>query len=145
MTRVFGSATGWRLQSLLGGAGVLICACLAGPGAEAANPSASPPPAAATEPAPNPNPSPPATPKPTLSVSKFEARRMRHACLERANKEGKKGAEREAFLTRCFFGRAAHRHQCRKQGLAKGLDKTALHDFVRECVKELRAHQKPAE
>ena len=70
---------------------------------------------------------------------------MRHACLERANKEGKKGAEREAFLTRCFFGRETHRNQCRKQGLAKGLEKSALRDFVRDCVKELRAHQKPVE
>jgi hypothetical protein len=48
-------------------------------------------------------------------------------------------------LTRCFFGRSALRgvrRDCAKQGAAKGLDKPALHDFVRECFKEQRAKQK---
>ncbi len=79
------------------------------------------------------------------SVSKFEARRIRHTCQERANERGVKSAEREAFLSRCFFGRSALRgvrRDCAKQGAAKGLDKPALRDFVRECVKEQRAKQK---
>jgi hypothetical protein len=79
------------------------------------------------------------------SVSKFEARRIRHTCQERANERGVKSAEREAFLTRCFFGRSALRsvrRDCAKQGVAKGFDKPALRDFVRECVKEQRAKQK---
>jgi hypothetical protein len=79
------------------------------------------------------------------SVSKFEARRIRHTCQERANERGVKSVEREAFLTRCFFGRSAlrgARRDCAKQGAAKGLDKPALRDFVRECVKEQRAKQK---
>jgi hypothetical protein len=82
---------------------------------------------------------------PKASMSKFEARRIRHSCQERANEHSVKGGEREAFLTRCFFGRSALRglrRDCAKQGAAKGLDRPALHDFVRECVKEQRIKQK---
>ena len=60
-------------------------------------------------------------------------------------KRGVKSAELEAFLSRCFFGRSALRgvrRDCAEQGAAKGLDKPALRDFVRECVKEQRAKQK---
>jgi hypothetical protein len=74
-------------------------------------------------------------------ISKFEARQFRHACQERANERGLKVGDRESFLTRCFFGRRAQkgvRRECKKQGAAKGLDKTALRDFVRECVREQR-------
>lgn len=74
-------------------------------------------------------------------ISKFEARQFRHVCQEKANERGLKAGEREAFLTRCFFGRRAQkgaRKECKKQGIAKGLDKTTLRDFVRECVKEQR-------
>ena len=88
---------------------------------------------------------PPAARDAKASVSKFEARRIRHTCQERANERGVKSAEREAFLSRCFFGRSALRgvrRDCAKQGAAKGLDKPALRDFVRECVKEQRAKQK---
>jgi len=95
-----------------------------------------------------PHQTPPASAKPRTTLSKFEARRFRHACQERANERAFKGAEREAFLTRCFFGRVAQRglrRECAKQGTAKGLEKTALHEFVRECVKEQRAHQKQGE
>ena len=90
----------------------------------------------------------PAAAKPAANVSKFEARRFRHACLERANEKALKGAERESYLSRCFFGRAATRgvrRECAKQGAAKGLEKAALHDFVRECVKEQRPHAKQGE
>jgi hypothetical protein len=90
----------------------------------------------------------PAAAKPAANVSKFEARRFRHACLERANEKALRGAERETYLSRCFFGRAATRgarRECAKQGAAKGLEKAALHDFVRECVKEQRAHVKQGE
>ena len=88
---------------------------------------------------------PPSARDAKASVSKFEARRIRHTCQERANERGVKSAEREAFLTRCFFGRSALRgvrRDCAKLGVAKGLDKPALRDFVRECVKEQRAKQK---
>ena len=77
--------------------------------------------------------------EPAARISKFEARRFRHACQERANEHGLKGSEREGFLTRCFFGRRAQRgarKECTKQGAAKNLDKAALHEFVRECLKE---------
>ncbi|WP_036283598.1 hypothetical protein [Methylocystis sp. ATCC 49242] len=77
-------------------------------------------------------------------ISKFEARRIRHACRDRANEHSLKGPERDAFLTKCFFGRASHRavrHECAREGEAKGLDKAALRDFTRECVKE-RTRQK---
>jgi hypothetical protein len=77
-------------------------------------------------------------------LSKFEARRIRHACVGRANESGMTGSEREAFLAQCYFGRVSHRPQrreCRQQGIAKGLDRTALRDFIRDCVKE-RTHQK---
>ncbi len=75
------------------------------------------------------------------SLSKFEARRVRHTCQQRANDRALKGSDRDAFLARCFFGRSAHRaarRECFKQGRTKGLDKAALHEFVRECAKEPR-------
>jgi hypothetical protein len=88
-------------------------------------------------------------PKPTHETagshfSKFEARRIRHACHGRANDKGLKGPERAAFLSHCYFGRVSHRgarQACRKDASAKGLENAALHDFVRECVKE-RSRQK---
>ncbi len=86
---------------------------------------------------------PPKSKEPLPRISKFEARRFRHACQEKANERGLKGVEREGFLTRCFFGRRAQRgarRECTKQGIAKGLDKAALHDYVRDCLKELRNH-----
>jgi hypothetical protein len=89
--------------------------------------------------------SPGAAHDPKASLSKFEARRIRHTCQEKANERGVKGAEREAFLTKCFFGRSALRslrRDCAKQGAAKGLEKPALREFVRECVKEQRIKQK---
>lgn len=96
----------------------------------------------------------PASPTPAASaksghespghISKFEARRIRHACRDRANDGGLRGGDREAFLTKCFFGRASHRglrKECAQHGEAKGLDKAALREFVRDCVKE-RSRQK---
>jgi hypothetical protein len=100
-------------------------------------------PVVGTDPAPRTAPSS----KATGGLSKFEARRMRHACQERANEKGLRGQDRDTFLGRCFFGRAATRgirRDCRKQGQAKGLDRTTLREFVRECVRE-RTHQKPGE
>lgn len=76
-------------------------------------------------------------------MSKFEARRIRHACREHANERALRGAERDAFMLRCYFGRVSHRglrKDCAQQGEAKGLDKNALRDFVRDCVKD-RARQ----
>jgi len=81
-------------------------------------------------------------------LSKFEARRIRHACVGRANEGGFSGSERDAFLAQCYFGRVSHRGQrkeCRLQGLAKGLEKTQLRDYIRECVKEKIEHPHPAE
>lgn len=81
-------------------------------------------------------------------LSKFEARRIRHACVGRANEGGLSGSERDAFLAQCYFGRVSHRGQrkeCRQQGLAKGLEKTQLRDYIRECVKEKIEHPHPAE
>lgn len=73
-------------------------------------------------------------------LSKFEARRIRQACRERANEHSVKGAERDAFLTKCYFGRVSHRglrRECAQQAAGKGIsDKNAVRDFVRECVKE---------
>lgn len=76
-------------------------------------------------------------------MSKFEARRIRHACHDHANERNLKGAERDAFMMKCFFGRASHRglrRECAREGearvLDKGLDKAALREFTRECVKE---------
>lgn len=77
-------------------------------------------------------------------LSKFEARHIRHHCRDRANERSLKGAERDAFLTKCFFGRASHRtlrRECAQQGEARGLEKAALREFTRECVKE-RSRQK---
>ena len=106
------------------------------------------PPAAQKEAAPA-HPAPPTTA--TANLSKFEARRVRHACHERANEKALKGKEREEFLLGCVFGRSAMRRtarrECRKQGLAKGLEKAALHDFMHQCAEAYyAAHtQKPAE
>lgn len=77
-------------------------------------------------------------------LSKFEARRIRHACQGRANEKALNGAEREAFLARCYFGRLSHRaerQQCRQQAQAKGVEKAALRDYIRECVR-VRSGQK---
>lgn len=72
-------------------------------------------------------------------VTKFEARRARHACLGRANERGLSGPDRDAFLTRCYFGRLSHRNerqQCRQAAAAKGIvDRSALRDFLRECLR----------
>ena len=93
----------------------------------------------------------PAPPTAAANLSKFEARRVRHACHERANEKALKGKEREEFLLGCVFGRSAMRRtarrECRKQGLAKGLEKAALHDFLHQCAEAYyAAHtQKPAE
>lgn len=86
---------------------------------------------------------------PNGNLSKFEARRVRHACLERANEKALKGKDREDFLLGCVFGRSAMRRavrrECRKQGLAKNLDRAALRDFMHQCTEALYAGQRPAE
>jgi hypothetical protein len=145
-----------RLGPVLLCAGLWLVAAPARAQPQEAQPAPSSPPAAEAQPHPTPAPgatAPPAAVQPRqgpssagkpINLSKFEARRVRHHCVEIANVRGFKGAERESFLTRCFFGRAATRaarRECTKQGVAKGLDKAALHDFVRECVKEPRARQ----
>lgn len=84
------------------------------------------------------------TREPSRRLSKFEARKIRHACYGRANERGLTGAEREAFLTRCYFGRVSHRaerQQCRQQAAARGVERAAMRDFMRECVRE-RTRQK---
>lgn len=94
------------------------------------DPSATPANASAAKPAREPTP---------RRLTKFEARRIRHACYGRANESSLRGAEREAFLTKCYFGRVSHRverQQCRQQAAAQGMDKVAAREFVRECVKE---------
>ena len=95
------------------------------------------------------HPAPPTTTTPAANLSRFEARRVRHACHERANEKALKGKEREEFLLGCVFGRSAMRRtarrECRKQGLAKGLEKGALHDFIHQCAEAYYAAQKPAE
>jgi len=72
-------------------------------------------------------------------ISKFEARKARHVCRDRANEKGLKGSDRDAFVGRCYFGRLSHagvRRECVRAGEAKGIAKAALRDFVRDCVKE---------
>jgi hypothetical protein len=97
------------------------------------------------------HPAQPTNAAPGANLSKFEARRVRHACHERANEKALKGKEREDFLLSCVFGRSAMRRaarrECRRQGLAKGLEKTTLHDFMHQCSEAYyAAHaQKPAE
>ncbi len=95
------------------------------------------------------HPPPAAAATSSSNLSKFEARRVRHACLEHANEKTLKGKEREEFLTRCIFGRSAMRRtvrrECRKQGLAKNLDRAALRDFIHQCAEAYYAAQKPAE
>jgi hypothetical protein len=72
-------------------------------------------------------------------LSKFEARHIREACRERALEKGLHTSERAAFLTKCYFGRArSFKKECTQQGVAKGLEKAALQDFVHACVKERR-------
>jgi len=72
-------------------------------------------------------------------LSKFEARRIRHACQGRANERGLIGPERETFLGRCYFGRVStrvERQQCRQEAAARGVERSNLRAFLRECVRE---------
>ncbi|MBY6241011.1 hypothetical protein [Methylosinus sp. Sm6] len=72
-------------------------------------------------------------------LSKYEARKARHACAARAMERGLAGAERENFVANCYFSRLAHRgerQRCRQEAAAKGIDRSALRDFLRGCVKE---------
>lgn len=117
---------------------------IAGPAVAGSAPrAATPEPAAGAPPAPS-NPPKSGHEQTSRRMTKFEARKIRHVCYGRANERALSGAEREAFLARCYFGRVSHRverQQCRQQAAAQGLDKTAARDFVRECVKE-RVRQK---
>lgn len=82
--------------------------------------------------------------KSSRRLTKFEARKIRHACYGGANERVLGGAEREAFLTRCYFGRVSHRverQHCRQQAAARGVERAAMRDFMRECVRE-RLRQK---
>ncbi|MBG0810164.1 hypothetical protein IY145_12325 [Methylosinus sp. H3A] len=130
--------------------GLLVCAllgaALAPPASAASNNNDKPP---AFEPAPA---GPPIVgksahePAPTRKrLTKFEARRIRHACQGRANERSLAGPEREAFLGRCYFGRVStrvERQQCRQEAAARGVDRSSLRAFVRECVRErLRAKE----
>lgn len=75
---------------------------------------------------------------PPSRLPKFEARRLRHACRDKADEQGLKDLDRDAFVLKCFFGQVSQRalrRDCAKGGESKGLDRNALADFVRECVK----------
>jgi hypothetical protein len=135
------------------------------PNSAPASPAPSPAPSAPPAPAPAPSAAAPAkpaaplatsaeatgriAPAPGANLSKFEARRVRHACQERANDKTLKGKEREDFLLGCIFGRSSQRRavrrECRKEGVAKGLEKAALHDYIHQCAEAYYAGQKPAE
>jgi len=133
-------------RSLLVAAGMVLLSSTEIALAQAQHPPAQPSVAADA----TPHPVPPATAAPPPpGVSKFEARRVRHACQERANENALKGKEREEFLMGCIFGRSATtravRRECRKRALAKGLERTALRDFIHQCVEDIYAGQKPAE
>ncbi len=78
-------------------------------------------------------------------LSKFEARHIRHFCRDSLKERGLKGGERDAFLMKCYFGRVSQRalrHECRREGEAKGVEKNALRDYTRACVKERATRQK---
>ncbi|OAI31777.1 hypothetical protein A1351_00025 [Methylosinus sp. R-45379] len=129
--------------------GLLICALSAATPASpafAANGADKPP---ALEPAPV-APAAPAAP-PALAgksaqpapvrkrLTKFEARRIRHACQGRANERNLVGPEREAFLGRCYFGRVStrvERQQCRQEATARGIERASQRAFIQECVRE---------
>jgi hypothetical protein len=79
-------------------------------------------------------------------LTKFEARKIRHLCSGRAVERGLSGAERDAFLTSCYFGRVssyrAERQQCRQQAATQGLvERTAVREFVRDCVRDKARHK----
>jgi len=78
-------------------------------------------------------------------LTKFEARRIRHACQGRANERGLGGPEREAFLGRCYFGRVStrvERQQCRQEAAARGVERGSLRAYIRDCVRDrLRARE----
>ena len=151
MRRVFGGAArASRLLSWMAGLALL----LPGGAPLAQQPSAAPVPVLASPPATQSgattqHAAPSAATGSSGKLSKFEARRVRHACLERANEKALKGKERDEYLVRCIFGRSAMRRtvrrDCRKQGLAKNLDKAALRDFIHQCAEAYYAAQKPPE
>jgi hypothetical protein len=72
-------------------------------------------------------------------LTKYESRKMRHACAARAAERNLSGAERESFIAGCYASRLSHRgerQRCRQEAVAKGLDKATLKDFLRDCVKD---------
>jgi hypothetical protein len=72
-------------------------------------------------------------------VSKFEARRMRHACRDQAQRSGVGANGRSAFVSACVRLHIVARHfwgECKRLAAGRGLDKTAAEDFTRACVSE---------
>jgi hypothetical protein len=72
-------------------------------------------------------------------LTKYESRKMRHACSARAGERGLAGADRDAFIAACYAARLSHRgerQRCRQEAVAKGVDKAGLRDFLRDCVKD---------
>jgi hypothetical protein len=76
---------------------------------------------------------------PRRRLTKYESRKMRHACAARAAERGLAGSERDAFVAACYASRLSHRgerQRCRQEAAAKGVDKSALRDFLRDCMKD---------
>jgi hypothetical protein len=116
--------------------------------AEAQTPPSPPAPASASQTAPDSDDLNKAKTQRAPRVSKFEARRIRHVCRERADERGVKGADREAYLSRCFFGRRItrkERRDCAKLAAAQGGDKAAQRDFLTKCLRDRRVPVRPGE
>lgn len=136
---IFGSTGATAASCLLRAARRICVGALIGVVAAPSLALANPPAVAAPPPTVAPPAGKSAREPPRRRLTKFEARRIRHACHGRANERGLSGPEREGFLSKCYFGRVANRVErqlCRQEAAARGVDKSALRGFLRECVRE---------
>jgi hypothetical protein len=82
--------------------------------------------------------------KSALTLSKFEARRIRHSCQGEANKTSLGGAARTTAVTNCVSSRFAARRawsECKRKVGARSADKKSRDEALRSCVAE-RLRQK---
>jgi hypothetical protein len=69
--------------------------------------------------------------------SKEDIKTARQACQQDAKGQSLKGQARKDSVASCLqqkYPVLAKRKTCHDEGTAKGLEKKALHDFVKQCV-----------
>jgi hypothetical protein len=84
-----------------------------------------------------PNATAPGTPNAGRQAVRDQARAARAACRDEANAQGLKGGDRRQHIRDCFAAKmpqVAKRMERRKEGMAKGVARPGLRDYVRQCV-----------